>query len=153
MPIAIIAFLSSMSPRWHLTSFTIGPMYHEADAAFWEAALRDFPKLPHLTKVKIIYHYRTHGAFNTSCWDRFDSILSDRSICPLLERIDTCPTIRSQRMGVRNIAIVCGAFSTFRSSGRRPTHWGSPSEPTSPSCPIGNKTHLFLENSDWYSRY
>ena len=135
-----------MPSKWHLESLTIGPMYHEADAAFWEAALKDFPKLPYLTKIKIIYHYRTHKAFNTSCWERFDSILSDRSTFPRLEGVDVCPTIRSQRTGTRYTSIVFGAFSTLGSSGRRPTFWGETSTATLFLFVESNVKLTFLES-------
>lgn len=98
-------------------------MYHEAGDAFWEAALKDFPTLPHLTRVEIIYNYRTHKAFNTSCWSRFNTILSDRAILPRLEVVDVCPTIRSQRMGYYSLSPIRAALSTVRSSGRLLTHW------------------------------
>ena len=101
-------------------------MSHETDDAFWEAALKDFPKLPHLAQVKIIYNYRTHKTFNTSCWSRFNSILSNRAILPLLKGVDVCPTIRSQRTGSRNTHDIRKALSALVSSGLRLTLWGEP---------------------------
>ena len=99
-------------------------MYHEADSLFWETALKDFPILPHLTEIKIIYHYPTYKGFNTSCWDQFSSILSNQAKFPRLERADICITIRSQAMGYRNLSAVVRALSTFKSSGRQLTYWG-----------------------------
>ena len=130
----VAGFITSLS-RWHLQSLVIGPMYHEADFAFWEAAFKDFPKLPHLVEAKTIYHYRTSDAFNVFYWDRLTSILSNRSMFPSLETVDACPTLRSQRLAYWK-------FSSIQSSLRflDPTvvvkHWGergevvfTPSEP------------------------
>lgn len=125
----MVAFLTSVSPWWHLESLTIGPMCHEADHSFWGAALKDFPKLPHLTQVKIIYNYRTHRAFNTSCWDRFGSILPNRAIFPRLEVVDVCPTIRSQSIGYHNLFAVRSALSTLKTSGQRLEYWGQEGMP------------------------
>jgi len=122
------ALTTSMSCLWHLESLTMGPMYHEADAMFWEAALKDFPKLPHLTKVTVIYHYRTPKAFNTSCWARLNSILSNRDMYPLLEVLDVCPTFRSQRLGWRKLFDIKSALRSLNFSGRKLTLWGNACE-------------------------
>jgi len=122
------AFMASMPRLWNLESLTIGPMYHEADATFWEAALKDFPSLPHLTKVRIIYHYRTPKAFNTSCWVRLNRILSNRGMYPRLEVLDVCPTFRSQRLGWRKLSDVMSALQSIDPSGRKLTHWGNTCE-------------------------
>ncbi|KAF9645989.1 hypothetical protein BDM02DRAFT_3271329 [Thelephora ganbajun] len=118
------AFVTLVSPRWHLESLTIGPMYHEADAAFWGAALKDFPKLPHLTEIRITYHYRTAKSFNTSCWVGFGSILANRDILPCLEVVDVCPTFRSQRLGYQKVSAVSNALRSLHLSNVKLTHWG-----------------------------
>ena len=124
-------------------------MYHKADIAFWRAALKDFPKLPHLTKVQIIYHYRTPNAFNTSCWSCFGSLLSNRDAFPRLEVVDVCPTFRSQRLGYHKMAPVREALMPL-GSGRTLTFWGKPSEtifvPSWPcrSSPCFPKSRLVL---------
>jgi hypothetical protein len=106
-------------------------MYHEADATFWNAALKNFPALPHLTKVQIIYHYRgTSKVFNTSCWDRLDYILSNRNMFPRLEVVDICPTFRSQRLGSQKIFSIRNALQSLGTFGCkvRLTHWGKTCE-------------------------
>ena len=100
-------------------------MYHEADAMFWDAALKNFPALPHLTEVQIIYHYRTSKALNTSCWDRLDSILSNRDMFPRLKAVDICPTFRSQRLGHRKLSSLLTALWSLGQLDRlRLTYWG-----------------------------
>src|ERR1700753_820044 len=99
-------------------------MSHEAGSAFWEAALKDFPRLPHLSEIEIIYDYRTHRSFNTSCWDRFNSILSDRHTLPCLRYVDICPAIKSQRLEIENETMVFDALSSIESLGLLLTHWG-----------------------------
>ena len=118
-----------MSPLWHLESLTIGPMYHEADLTFWNAALKDFPKLPHLTRVKIIYYYRTPKAFNHSFWYCLGSILSNRDTFPRLEVVDVCPTVRSQRLGYQKIYTILHALRSIQSRDRSSlTFWGETRE-------------------------
>jgi len=116
-----------MPARWDLKSLTIGPMYHKADTAFWQAALKNFPKLPHLTKVQIIYHYRTYDAFNTSCWSCFSSLLSNRGAFPRLEVVDVCPTLRSQRLGYHKLSPLLDVLKPLE-SGPTLTFWGKTSE-------------------------
>ena len=106
-------------------------MYHEADTTFWDAALKNFPILPHLTKVQIIYHYRgTSKMFNTSCWDCLDSILSNRNMFPRLEVVDICPTFRSQQLGNQKISSIRHALQSLSAFGCkvRLTHWGKTRE-------------------------
>ena len=104
-------------------------MYHKAEKAFWEAALKDFPKLPHLTNVKIIYHYRKSTAFNGSCWYCFGSILSDRDLFPRLEVVDVCPTLRSQRLGYHKLGAIRACLTHFWSDRTlKLKSWGKTSE-------------------------
>jgi hypothetical protein len=126
LTIVITAFITSVSPRWCLESLTIGPMYHEAATTFWDAALKNFPALPHLTKVQIIYHYRTYKAFNTSCWDRFDPILSNRNMFPRLKAVDVCPTFRAQRPSHQKLFYINDALRFLSSFGPKLTltYWG-----------------------------
>jgi len=51
------AFIKSVPPVWRLESLTIGPIERDEDSEFWDAALKDFPRFPHLTKFRLIYHY------------------------------------------------------------------------------------------------
>lgn len=118
------AFITSVSPGWDLESLAIGPMYHEADWVFWEAALKNFPELPHLTKVQITYHYRTPASWNTSCWVSFTSILSNRKMFPRLKLVDVCPTYRSRQLGYRHSDQLLFPFRPLRLSGIKVTHWG-----------------------------
>jgi len=98
-------------------------MYHKADAAFWGVALKDFPRLPHLTKVKIIYHH-CMPAYNTSCWTSFGSILANRDMFPRLEVVDVCTTYRSQLPGHRHSLLIRSALGILQSSGVRVIYWG-----------------------------
>jgi hypothetical protein len=86
--LSTVAFITSISPRWRLKSLSIGPMYHEAGATFWEAALREFQNVPRLTKAKITYGYPTSRSFNISCWSGFNTISSNRGATPRLVDVD-----------------------------------------------------------------
>jgi len=129
--------------RWRLESLTMGPMEYEADITFWNAALRDFPRFPHLTKFRLIHHYcmpEPHNIFrridlpdedhrptqfnlyfpyNVPTWTRFGSIISNRDMFPLLEVVDACPTYGSRVMDPRRLSYL------FSAPGARLTHWGN----------------------------
>ena len=127
-------------------------MCHEAYAGFWEAALKNFPKLPHLTNAKIIYNYRTPKAFNTSCWYHFDSVLSNQDMFPRLEVVDVCPTFRSQFLGHNKAYAVCSALRLLESSGREVKHWGKTCEVFFVPLGVLCSSPRF-RNPDWYSYY
>lgn len=115
--------MTSIPLRWDLESLTIGPMYRKADAAFWGVALNDFPRLPHSTKVKIIYHH-CMPAHNTSCWASFGSILANRKVFPRFGVVDVCTTYRSQLPGYRHSDFMRSALGFLQSSGVRVTYRG-----------------------------
>ena len=121
---AIKAFVTSVSPRWRLESLVIGPMYHKADAEFWEVALKKFPKLPHLTEIQITYDYRVPGSRNTSCWVSFASILSNRDMFPRLKIVNACPMYRSQRLGYQNVGELLAPLKSLKSSGIKVMYLG-----------------------------
>jgi len=122
-------------------------MEYETDTDFWDAALRDFPGFPHLTKFRLIYHYCMPDEYNLFrqtdlpdedsssapsntlypsyliCWTRFGSIISNRDRFPLLEVVDACPTYGSQFMDPRRLFHLLSALKTPPSG--RLTHWGN----------------------------
>ena len=124
-------------------------MEHNEDLEFWDAALKDFPRFPHLTKFRLIYHYFMPNSYNifrrtdlpdrdehcepamshpfpsfdVSCWICFNSIISKRDIFPHLEVVDICPTYRLRLMDSLRLARLFRALKNPPDG--RLTLWGN----------------------------
>jgi len=72
--------------KWTLTSLTIGPQLRETNTQFWEEAFNGLPPLPSVENITIVYNYRP-GAFNTDCWEYFDSIVTRQDMFPALASV------------------------------------------------------------------
>ena len=117
-------FVKSVSPGWRLESLAIGTMHDKANAEFWKVALKNFPKMPHLTRVQITYDYRTPRSRNIFCWGSFASILSNRKTFPRLETVDAYPMYRSQRLGYWDSVELLAPLKSLESSGIKVMYFG-----------------------------
>ena len=88
-----------MATRWSLESLTVGPLSCETDADFWHDAFRDFPTVPRLKEVTIIYYYQNIDSFDLRCWAYFNTHFCRKDLFPQSMRVEIQVTIESARLG------------------------------------------------------
>jgi len=112
-----------VAKKWSLESFTIGPLSHTTNYAFWQDAFQSLPNAPHLKEFTIIYHYPNIKAFDISGWVYFVGLFSRTDIFPPYMRVDIRVTIRSFPLRSKQDQALGNTLYPLKTR-RRVTSWG-----------------------------
>src|SRR5258708_3045849 len=112
-----------MATRWSLESLTVGPLSCRTDADFWHDAFRNFPAVPRLKEVTIIYYYQNTNTFDMGCWAYFNTHFCRKDLFLQSMGVEIQVTIRSERLNYRQGWDLAATLSPLRRC-RLVTFWG-----------------------------
>lgn len=132
------AFFNPIAKNWTLESLTLGPLFHRADYELFNETFQNFPALPRLSELTIIYRYqRDHFFFDVRCWSYFNDLFRRTDLFPQSMQIDLQVTINSVELDLEQ-RIWLGTKLLGLREYRRVTLWGC--RKWDLSCPVS----LFL---------
>ena len=112
-----------MKETWSLKSLTIGPLSHKLNRTLWGDVLRDFPLVPRLKELTVVYYFPSDEALESTCWDPFDNLFGRGDVFPRYMRVDIRITVQSEPLSYLQRRTVY--FMLPSSSKYRPiTFWG-----------------------------
>lgn len=113
-----------MVNKWSLETLAIGPLTCRTDTAFWRDAFRDFPNVPNLKEVTIIYYYPNADVFDLRCWRYFNDHFCRSDLFPRRLQVEIQATIRSTRLDDQQSMDLREALQQLRVC-RDVTFWGT----------------------------
>lgn len=121
--IAFKVFFNSTLRKWTLESLTIGPLLHRTDHAFWNDAFQNFPAVPHLKELTIIYCCKHDYVFDMGPWPYFNAFFCRVALFPQYMHVDLQVTINSAPLNFIQGAQLATVLLQLRSC-QRVTFWG-----------------------------
>ncbi|KAF9783517.1 hypothetical protein BJ322DRAFT_1071448 [Thelephora terrestris] len=92
--VLIQAFLKPLPKKWCLEYLTIRSPAR-SDLVPWHSAFQDFPALPYLKELTIVYHYH-NTPYDTHFWTCLDRLFEQRVVFPQSVQVDIRMTTQSK---------------------------------------------------------